>query len=111
MLGRLSALLLGSILAVTNNAHAEPQPVQMPIALACDMDVQNILSLVQTKYGEIPFAQATGILQLAQNGQWINGNVVQTINPSTKSFSLIIMDPSSGMGCMIIAGRDFQPIR
>ncbi len=111
MLGRLAALLLGSILAVTNSAQAEKQPVLMPVALACDMDVQNILGLVQSKYGEIPFATAKGILQLAQNGQWINGDVIQTINPESLSYSLIIMDPSTGMGCMVIAGRDFTPIR
>lgn len=111
MLGRLTALLLGSCLAVTNSAQAQQQPVQVPVSLACDRDVQNILGLVQSKYGEIPFAQAKGILQLAQNGQWINGNVIQTINPDTMSFSIIIMDPASGMGCMVIAGRDFVPVR
>ena len=111
MLGRLSTLLLGSILAVTNSVQAEPQPVQAQVTLACDMDVANILGLVQTKYGEIPFATATGIMQLTQNGQWISGNVVQTINPQSKSFSMILMDPATGMGCMIIAGRDFLPVR
>jgi hypothetical protein len=111
MLGRLSALLLGSILAVTNSVQAAQQPVQVEVTLACDMDVSNILELVQTKYGEVPFATATGLMQLTNGGRWISGNIVQTINPQSNSFSLIMMDPETGMGCMIIAGRDFYGVK
>lgn len=110
MLGRLSILMLGIFLTLSNNAQAEP--FRLPVLLACDTDTNKIIDMVQSQYGEIPFASAEGSLQtLGPQGGWLKGNVIQTINPNSgsASFSIILWDPETGAGCLVLAGRDFKP--
>jgi hypothetical protein len=109
MLGRLSAVLLGIFLAVPINAQAEQ--FVMPIGLRCDTDANNIIDMVQTKYGEIPFASSQTLVQVVPQGGWLPGVTMQFINPSSGSFSLIMMDENTGAGCLVIAGQKMTVIK
>lgn len=106
MLGRLSTLLLGSILAVTNNAQAEP--MAMPIVLSCDTEPGKIVHMVQEKYGEFPFFVGEGIFMM-MNGKWNKAQVLSTANPTSGTFSIMIVEPTTGTECMLIVGSNLAP--
>ena len=105
MLARVLAPLLVFFLT-TANVQAEPRV--MGIALQCDNEPGTILDMVQEKYGELPFATAEGIVQNI-TGTWQPGVVVQTVNPTAFSFSIIIIDPVTGTECLLLAGNSFAP--
>lgn len=106
MLGRLSALLLGSILAITNNVNANP--MVMPIILQCESEGGKMLSMVQEQYGEIPFFTAKGLFQ-GPDGKWNESILISTVNPSNNNFSLVMVDPVSGAECLLMAGSELRP--
>ena len=102
---KLSTVVLGLFLTLTP-AHAEP--MIMGSMLHCDSESGKIISMVQEKYGEIPLATAQGIIQQI-NGRWVQADVVTTINPTSMSFSVIIIDPATGLECLLLAGQNFRP--
>lgn len=104
MLGKVLAVVLGLFLMSTT-AHSQSQ-LRMGIALECDSKVQNMLDLVQDKYGEQPFVTGQGLVQNI-TGKWQAAEVMMLVNPESKSFSVIIMDPVSGLACMLLAGQKF----
>jgi hypothetical protein len=106
MLERVLALLLGTLFLTTAPAQAEPR--MMGIALHCDDEPGTIIQMVQEKYGELPFATAEGIVQNI-TGRWQPGTIIQTVNPEELSFSIIIIDPISGVECLLLAGNSFAP--
>ena len=108
MLKTLTAVFLGISLLVPLNVKAEQ--FVMPIGLRCDTDVGNIIDMVQTKYGEIPFATSEALVQVVPQGGWLPGVTMQFINPSSGSFSLIMMDEATGAGCLVIAGQKMTVI-
>ena len=108
MLRRIPTALLGIFLTVPFNAQAEQ--FVMPIGLRCDTDVNNIIDMVQTKYGELPFATSESLVQVVPQGSWLPGITMQFINPSSGSFSLIMMDEDTGAGCLVIAGQKMTAI-
>ena len=108
MLGRLSMLMLGIFLTVPFNAQAEQ--FMMPIGLRCDTDVNNIIDMVQSKYGEIPFASSETLVQVVPQGKWLAGVTLQFINPTSGSYSMIMMDEATGAGCMVLAGQKMTSV-
>ena len=107
MLGRLTALLLlGSFLAITNKAHAEP--MSMPIVLTCDSEPGAIIHMVQEKYGEAPFFVGEGLF-MSMQGKWNKAQVLSTANPTSGTFSIILVEPFSGMECMLLVGSELAP--
>ena len=108
MLRRIPAALLGIFLTVPFNAQAEP--FVMPIGLRCDTDVNNIIDMVQTKYGEIPFASSETLVQVIPQGTWLPGITMQFINPTSGSFSMIMMDEKTGAGCMVLSGQKMTSV-
>lgn len=106
MLGRLSALLLGSFLAVTSNAIAEP--MVMPIILSCDSEPGRLLNDVQKDYGEQPFFQGKGIFR-TPDGEWNNTMILTLANPSSGTFSIIMVDVVSGAECLLMVGNELRP--
>jgi len=107
MLGRVLAVLLGTLILTTGQAKAES--LMMGIALQCDSEAGKIMAMVQDKYGEQPFAQAEGLIQNI-NGKWQKAFVYTFINPHKGSYSIIISDPVSGIECLMLAGEKFMPI-
>lgn len=106
MLGRLSALLLGLFLTISNNVNAEP--MVMPVLLICDSESGEIINMTQEEYGEIPFFQGQGVFQ-TQNGQWNTAIILSTVNPDTRTYSIIMVDPISGAECILLVGSQFAP--
>ena len=106
MLARVLAMLLA--LSLTTQAQAEPR--MMGITLQCDNESGRILEMVQSgNYQELPFASAQGIVQNI-TGRWQAADVVMTVNPDSRSFSIVIIDPNSGTECLLLAGQKFGPI-
>ena len=105
MLARVLAMLLA--LGLTTNAQAEPR--MMGIALQCDDESGTILSMVQDKFEELPFASAEGIVQNI-SGRWQAAQVIMTVHPDTRTYSVVIIDPNSGTECLLLAGTGFGGI-
>jgi hypothetical protein len=105
MLARVLALLLA--LCLTTQAQAEPR--MMGIALQCDNEAGKIITMVQEKYQEIPFATAQGLVQNI-TGKWQAAEVVVFMHPESRSFSVILIDPNSGTECLLLAGQGFTGI-
>lgn len=105
MLGRVLAPLLGALFLTT---PAQAEPTMMGIALHCDSQPGKILEMVQEKYGELPFATAEGVVRNI-TGPWQTGVIVQTVNPQSLTFSIMIIDPISGTECLLLAGSKFAP--
>lgn len=108
MLGRVLAPLLVFFLATASADETKAEPRMMGIALQCDSEPGKIVNMVQEKYGEIPFATAEGIVQNI-TGAWQTGIVIQTVNPTAFTYSIIISDPISGTECLLLAGNKFAP--
>jgi hypothetical protein len=106
MLVRLTALLLGSFLAVTNNAIAEP--MVMPIVLQCDTQPGKMISMVQEQYEEQPFFTGQGIF-MGGDSRWNDALILSTANPRSGTFSIIMIDPQSGAECMLMVGNKLAP--
>lgn len=106
MRARVLAVLLGLFLTPATSATAEN--LLMGIALQCESEPGKILELVQEKYGETPLAVGQGVLQNI-TGKWQGAEVLMTVNPESKSYSIIIRDPVSGVECILLAGNNFKP--
>lgn len=105
MLARVLALLLA--LTLTTALQAEPQ--RLPIILHCDDAPGTIISMVQDKYGELPFTTGEGVVQL-YTGEWLKLEIITTVNPTTGTFSVIGVEPNTSSECMLLAGGKFAPI-
>ena len=108
MLARVLAPLLVFFLATASANDTKAEPMLMGTMLQCDNEPGKIISMVQEKYGEIPFSTAQGVIQ-SINGSWMQAEVVTTINPSSMSYSVIIIEPGSGTECLLLAGSNFAP--
>ena len=108
MLARVLAPLLVFFLATASADETKAEPMIMGTMLQCDSTPGKIISMVQDKYGEIPFSTATGIIQDIK-GRWLQAEVYITINPSSMSYSVIVIEPNTGLECLLLAGRNFQP--
>jgi len=105
MLGRLLTVLLGIFLTTPISA----EPLSMGVILQCESESGKMFDLTQSKYSEIPFAAGEGIF-MSLSGQWKNAHVFMTVNPDTKSYSIIIVDPDTGIECMLMPGGNFRPL-
>ena len=108
MLARVLAVLLVFVLATAVADQTKAEPMIMGTMLQCDTEPGKIIGMVQDKYGEVPFSTAQGIIQ-SINGSWMQAEVVTTINPSAMTYSVIIIEPSSGTECLLLAGTNFAP--
>jgi len=106
MLDRALAMLLGLFLT-TSLAIAEP--AMMGTVTNCETENGKMLQLVQEKYGEIPLSRAMGLIQ-SINGKWMEVEVYIFLNPESKSYSVIALEPESGIQCLVIAGGGMEPI-
>jgi len=106
MQARVLAVLLGLFLTPVTSAKAEN--LLMGIALQCESEPGKIIELVQEKYGEVPMAIGQGILQNI-SGKWQGAEVLMTVNPETRSYSVIVRDPVGEVECILLAGNNFEP--
>jgi len=105
MITKLAAAFLVLIAAVK---IATAEPLMMGIALQCESEPGKIFAMVQDKYGEIPFSTGEVIMQNI-TGAWQQGRMYTFINPESKSFTMIVVDPISEVECLLVAGKNFAP--
>lgn len=85
------------------------EPVPFATVQQCELEEQGILfDLVQSQYGEIPFLEGKTLVQTIQ-GTWLEAEFYMLMNPETRSFSVILVDPNSGTECLWLAGQNAAP--
>ena len=98
-----------SFILVLASSIAQAEPVPFATVQQCETeDSGKIFDLVQNQYSEIPFLEGTTIVQTIQ-GTWIGADFYMLMNPETRSFSIILVDPSSGIECLWLAGENAAP--
>lgn len=90
------------------NIEPQADPKTLFIMLQCDGVNKNLIDMVTGKYEEDILAKASGLVADAQTGRFHNGQMLLTVNPDTRSWSLLGIF-ADGTGCMITNGRDFTP--
>jgi hypothetical protein len=102
------ALVLFALLFVYSSAAAEPK--KLMITIECDSDPSKLLDLAQgPQYQEIPFAGAKAILKpSAMNGQAVPVELLLTVNPDTRSFSILALF-ADNHACLVVPGGSFAP--
>lgn len=108
MLARVLAPLLGLFLMIVATP-IKADPKVMGLQLQCESTPGLMFEMVQEKYGEMPFSSGRGIIQ-SISGQWLEAEIYMFINPTKGSYSVIAVDPGSGLQCMLLAGQQFKPV-
>lgn len=106
MLARVLIVLLGLGLTAV---PASAEPMILPMITHCDNEPGKIMSMIQERYQEQPFAQGSGVIQNLK-GEWMQVNVYTFLNPQTQSFSMVAVEPQTQIECLLFAGKDFAPI-
>lgn len=94
------------LLAVFSTAQADE--MSLPTVAQCDTDPKNILKVVEEQYDEVPFVEGDGGI-ISVNGQYMVTQFYMYLNPESKSFSIVIIDPITGAGCLYFAGNNLIP--
>ena len=105
-------LALFFVIGLVGVTQALAQETKLPLATVqqCDLESGKILGMVQSPpYDEIPFLQGETMIRAMPSGAWLNANFYMLMNPQTKTFSIILSDPTSGMECLWLAGK-VQPV-
>jgi len=96
-------------LLVANSKASIANERQFLSVLDCDSDAGVVLNLLDEKYKEIPFAEATGIVRNGQTGRFYTSYVILYVNPETKTWTLVSIFDDDGTGCIVQSGKDFRP--
>lgn len=96
------------LVTLTQSIAQEQQPLPFASVQWCEPQAGKMFDMVQDKYGEQPFLQGEATVQTLQ-GQWIKGNFYMLMNPDTRTFSVILVDPESGLECLWLAGGKVKP--
>jgi hypothetical protein len=102
MFKKLAFLFVAGLVSFTNIARAESLP--LATVQHCETESGKLFEMVQTRYGEIPFLQGKTVVQAFPTMNWLEGDFYMTFNPSTGTFSIIVVDPSSGLECLWLGG-------
>ena len=96
------------LLAVFGGPALSAEPAPLASIQWCEPEPGKMFEMVQDKYGEQPFIQGSASIQTLQ-GPWLKGNFYMLMNPDTRTFSIILIDPQSGLECLWLAGGDVVP--
>ena len=101
-----SLLVLSFVL--TTNAYAEHEKntynSQKPVTC---MAPQQMLKIVSGKFNELPYIQGDGLAAATDGIQFINTQVIVSINPETRTFSVVeIINPQ--LACVIAGGENVR---
>lgn len=94
------------LLAVISTAQAEE--MALPTVAQCDSDPEKIFKVVEEQYNEVAFIEGNGGV-ISVNGQYMISEFKMYLNPESKSFSVIIIDPITGVACLYFAGNNLIP--
>ena len=101
-----SALVL--LLAITTSAYAEHEKntynSQKPVTC---MTPQQMLAIVSKQFNEVPYIQGDGLAAATDGVQFINTQVIVSINPETGTFSVVeLLSPT--LACVIAGGENVR---
>tara|TARA_B100000424_G_scaffold246098_1_gene217496 strand:- start:627 stop:992 length:366 start_codon:yes stop_codon:yes gene_type:complete len=99
---------LGLLFVLTTSAYAEHEKntynSQKPVTC---MTPQQMLGIVSGKFNEIPYIQGDGLAAATDGIQFINTQVIVSINPKTRTFSVVeIINPQ--LACVIAGGENVR---
>ena len=101
-----SLLVLSFVL--TTNAYAEHEKntynSQKPVTC---MSPKQMLEIVSGKFNELPYIQGDGLAAATDGFQFINTQIVVSINPETRTFSVVeLINPE--LACVIAGGENVR---
>ena len=105
---KLASLLLGLTL-VASQVFAQEDYEVKTLTLAHDCaPTKQIIPQLREQYGERPFALGIAVVTLP-DGRPLEGVLMLTVNPESRSYTVNIMFVEDEMMCMLTSGDDFQP--
>ena len=73
------------------------------------MAPQQVLAVVSGKFNEVPYMQGDGLAAATDGVQFINTQVIVSINPETKTFSVVeLLSPE--LACVIAGGENIRVV-
>lgn len=99
---------LGLMFALTTSAYAEHEKntynSQKPVTC---MTPQQMLAIVDKQFKEMPYIQGDGLAAATDGKQFINTQVIVSINPETRTFTVVeIINPQ--LACVIAGGENVR---
>ena len=71
------------------------------------MTPQQMLAIVDKQFGEVPYIQGDGLAAATDGVQFINTQVIVSINPETRTFTVVeIINPQ--LACVIAGGENVR---
>ena len=71
------------------------------------MTPQQVLAVVSGRFNEVPYMQGDGLAAATDGVQFINTQVIVSINPETKTFSVVeVLSPE--LACVIAGGENIR---
>ena len=100
-----SALVLSLVLTTSAYAEHEKQNYNSQKPVSC-MNMEQMLAIVDGKFGEKPWFRADGISAATDGKQFIKTQVIVAVNLETKTFSVVeVISPE--IVCIIGGGNNF----
>ena len=100
-----SALVLLLVLTTSAYAEHEKQNYNSQKPVSC-MNMEQMLAIVDGKFGEKPWFRADGISAATDGKQFIQTQMIVAVNLKTKTFSIVeVISPQ--IVCIIGSGNNF----
>ena len=101
-----SALVLLFVLTTSAYAEHEKNTYNSQKPVTC-MSPQEMLAIVSKRFKEVPYMQGDGLAAATDGFQFINTQVIVSINPETKTFSVVeLINPE--LACVIAGGENIR---
>ena len=101
-----SALILSFVLTTSAYAEHEKNTYNSQKPVTC-MTPQQMLAIVDKQFNEVPYIQGDGLAAATDGVQFINTQVIVSINPETRTFSVVeLINPQ--LACVIAGGENVR---
>jgi hypothetical protein len=104
---KLAILALGLALAYTP-AHSQESESKNLLTISACATIETASNSLKEAYGEQPFALGTAYAEVPEYGT-IEGVLILTVNPKTRTYTVNIVFEQDNMVCMILSGDNFSP--
>lgn len=101
-----SLLVLSFVLTTSVYAEHEKNTYNSQKPVTC-MTPQQMLEVVSGAFNEVPYIQGDGLAAATDGFQFINTQIVVSINPETRTFSVVeLINPE--LACVIAGGENVR---
>jgi hypothetical protein len=104
---KLAILALGLALAYTP-VHSQELESKNLLTISACATIDTASKSLKEAYGEQPFALGTAYAKVPEYGT-IEGVLILTVNPKTRTYTVNIVFEKDNMVCMILSGDNFKP--